>query len=127
MTASPFFGGCRTVDRQEFEVMLEFLLKAVTEQYIMPLTMAVGTLAAAIAARDEELGKAIGERLKEQAESCRRSDAAGWFFLLGLAGIVSDPQPTDPSSVEKAVRTSLRLIHGGKAHGENKLEPPDTT
>ena len=87
-------------------------LEAVSEQYIQPLTMALGTLTA-LACQDRTTAEAVSSTLREQAESCP-SDVAGRIILLKLSELAAGPVSPDPGATSEALRNALRLIHGGK-------------
>lgn len=96
-------------------------MRTVSEQYILPLLLALGTLTAAICNRNEELSRSISDILRSQAESCRPNDdvtQGGWVLLEVLANIATAPTPSAPADLEEVVRNSLRLIKGGKKDQE---------
>ncbi len=99
-------------DRRMFEVIIEGCLEAVHEQYVLPLTLALGTLTAA-ACRDPDSARQIADALRQQAESCP-PDVAGRTLLTALAGLADGPRPLEPDAVQDALRRSLRLIPGGR-------------
>ena len=56
---------------------------------------------------------AVAQALHQQAESCP-PDVAGRMLLRSLAELAGGPQPPDPGAVRDALRSSLRLIPGGR-------------
>lgn len=100
------------MNQDEAELIIETCLQAVSEQYVMPLTLALGTLTAA-ACRDREASDAIAAALLRQAESCP-PDVAGRALLQSLAAIAGAPDAPAPGDVAAELRRSLRLIPGGR-------------
>ncbi len=100
------------MEREEAEAIIETCLEAVHEQYVLPLTLALGTLTVA-ACREPDSARQVAASLREQAESCP-PDVAGRLLLQGLAELAGGPQPTEPAAVRDAVRKTLRLIPGGR-------------
>jgi tRNA threonylcarbamoyladenosine modification (KEOPS) complex Pcc1 subunit len=98
------------ISAEEFEAILETVLQAVSEQYILPLTMALGTLTAEIC-HDPETAEAVADALHSQAKSCPE-DVAGRAILLSLARLAAEPDASDLADVKNLVRSRLRLIHG---------------
>lgn len=95
------------MDRQEFEVALEVVMAAVKEQYILPLTLALGAMIEGFSTRERVL---MAEKLREQAKNCHQADVAGGGLLDYLAEAALAPPPADPTYSEKAVRSVLRLV-----------------
>jgi hypothetical protein len=100
------------MNAKEAEIVIGVCLKAVNEQYIMPMMLALGTLTAAVC-RDPVMAEAVSEILREQADSCPE-DVSGRILLKALSELAAAPVPPDPVSVQDALRASLRLIQGGK-------------
>lgn len=99
----------------EIEAILDACADLVSEQFIIPLLLAMGTLTTAIAMDSPTKGEAMAQALKRQAQDC--PDAAR-AMLLSLAGLAApDSSPTPPTSPKDAVRTALRLIQGGNRGG----------
>ena len=104
------------MDAEKAEAIIETCLEAVFEQYVVPLTLALGTLTAT-ACRDLRLADEIAVALRQQAASCP-PDVAGRTLLEALAALASGPAPSGPAAAAAALRKSLRLIHGGKKEPE---------
>jgi hypothetical protein len=104
------------MDRRKSEAIIEVCLEAVFEQYVLPLTLALGTLTAT-ACRDRRMAEEISVALRQQAASCP-PDVAGRTLLEALAALASEPVPSDPAAAAAALRKSLRLIQGGKREPE---------
>lgn len=107
----------------EAELIIEACLRAVSEQYVMPLALALGTLTAAVC-RDREMAAAVADVLRKQAESCP-PDVAGRALLLSLAGLAAQPDGAAQGDVESALRKSLRLIPGGRDSQNPEAPAPD--
>lgn len=103
------------MEREEAEVLIETCLEAVHEQYVLPLTLALGTLTAA-ACRDPDSARQIAAALHQQAQTCP-PDVAGRVLLQGLAELAGGPLPPDSDAVQDALRSRLRLIPGGRQDG----------
>lgn len=97
------------MDSYEYEAVIAQTLKAVKEQFVLPLALALGTIVAAICERHPESSQAIADTLLAQAESCRENDAAGWILLKRLSDIAASPA-SGPDFAEKTKSTVLRLI-----------------
>jgi hypothetical protein len=108
------------MEKKEFELVLEIVSKAINEQYIVPLAFALGTLTASICRRDHELSKAVSGILRTEGERCAKKDIAGGKILLALSNIAADLPSTAGGDLHKSLRTSLRLIEGGKKKKPNK-------
>lgn len=102
--------GWEMEDGQVFQIIIKGCLEAVHEQYVMPLTLAMGTLTAAVC-RNPETAVEVAAALRQQAESCP-NDVAGRTLLEALAGLAGGPVATDPAAVQSALRSHLRLIQG---------------
>lgn len=100
------------MNREEAEVIIETCLEAVHEQYVVPLTLALGALIV-VACRDPDAAQQVAATLRKQAESCP-PDVAGRLLLQRLAALADGPRPTDPAAAQAAVRKALRLIPGGR-------------
>lgn len=100
------------MNREEFEVALEITLQAVSEQYVIPLALALGTLTSALC-QDPKTASAVADTLRTQAESCP-PDVAGRALLQALAELASEPSPSGPAHVQNVIRSHLTLIRGGK-------------
>jgi len=96
------------MDREEFEIALPIILKAVNEQYLIPIMLALGTLTVAIC-HDPVIAKAIHPILLGQYESCPK-DIPGRIYIKGLASLAN---PDEPDAQKKDPHTFLKLIQGG--------------
>lgn len=103
------------MDIKEVEALITTCLEAVSEQYVLPLTLALGTLTAVVC-RDRETADAVAAALLKQAESCP-ADVAGRTLLQALAGLAAGTTSPSPDDVRNALRKSLKLIPGGKPPG----------
>lgn len=107
------------MNAKEAEIIVEVCLKAVNEQYILPLMQAVGVLTAAVC-RDPAAAEAVAAAMQSQADSCP-PDVSGRILLQVLAQLAAAPVPPDPASAQEVLRTSLRLIQGGKPVPNNDV------
>jgi hypothetical protein len=97
--------------RLEFEAALEITMNAVLEQYVQPLTHALGILTFAISHQMD--GEWLAEQLQGQAETCP-TDVAGKGILYLLADMARLPGSTPPGDVCKRANISLKVLRGGK-------------
>ena len=93
------------MNADEASVIVDVCLRAVREQYVMPLTLALGTLTA-VACRDPAQAQVMSAVLQQQAESCP-DDAHGKWILQLLAEQAARPAPVDPAAVVAELRTLL--------------------
>lgn len=97
-----------SIEREEFEQMLAVTLNAVNEQYILPLSLALATLTAAIARNpDSDLSKQVSEALYQQAASTP-VDVAGRQMLISLAELAAGQK--DDEAIRNALRKVLRPL-----------------
>lgn len=99
--------------QEEFELVLEHIAKAIREQYVDPIAVALCVVTSAICHGKDRAW--IQRELQRQIATCP-PDIAGRAILELLAHQASLPKPPSPAAVRKAVRTSLRLIPGGKKY-----------
>jgi len=100
------------MERLEAEALIAVCLDAVSEQFVLPLALALGTLVAATR-RDPVLAQEVAAALHQQASSCA-PDVAGRAPLQLLAELADGSRATDADAIRNALRKSLRLIPGGK-------------
>jgi hypothetical protein len=100
------------MNSDEAQVVLEVCLQAVSEQYVEPLMLALGTLTTAVC-HAPEMAAAVAAALQRQADSCP-ADVSGRILLQSLARLADGTAPLDPADIQAALRTSLRLLQGGK-------------
>lgn len=103
-------------DGKVFEIIIKGCLEAVSEQYVMPMMLALGTLTAA-ACRNPEAAAEVAAALRQQAASCP-PDVAGRTLLEALAGLAAGPASPDPSAVQFALRRHLRLVQDQPGQGD---------
>ena len=96
-------------DKEVFNILVKGCLEAVSEQYVLPLMLALGTLTAAVC-RDPKMAEEVADALRRQAASCP-PDVAGGKLLEALAGLAAGPLPPGPDGLEGVVRKHLRLVH----------------
>ena len=103
-------------DGKVFEIIIKGCLEAVSEQYVMPMMLALGTLTAAVC-RSPEAAAEVAEALRQQAASCP-PDVAGRKLLEALAELADGPGAPDPGAVQSALRGHLRLVQDQPSQGE---------
>ena len=91
----------------EAGVLIEMCLEEVKKQYILPLSLALGTLTVAVC-HDKDIASAVAGILRDQADSCPL--VPGKIILEGLAHLAADSDVADPAAVQKQLHSFLRLV-----------------
>ena len=97
------------MDPVNVEAIVEKALEAVHAHYVLPLSLALGTLTA-VASLDPKVAPEVARLLRSQADSCPEW-VRGRVMLQGLAELAGATTPADDPS--GTLRARLRLIRGG--------------
>ena len=98
-------------DRLKFEAALEVTLEAVREQEVLPLLLALGSIAAAYTRNST--AQELAASLRAQAQSCP-PDVRGRVYLQALADMLEAPS-ADPQALARTFARNgpgLRLVSG---------------
>lgn len=105
------------MERQEMEKLLEASVELVIEEYVMPLTQALGALTMVVS-RDPQQARELSEALRAHAENCPR-EVAGRKLLEALAELADGRVQPGPDVPQSALQRLLWLprMGGGSSQG----------